>query len=57
MEIRLDSELKDFLHAFALANHTTASRVLIDYIVGLKKRHAKDLSISDLPDPQPKRNV
>ena len=46
--IFIDKELREFLHAYAKANHTTASRILTDYIVGLKKRHAKDLSVSDL---------
>jgi len=51
-DMRIDKELRDFLHAYARANHTTASRILTDYIVGLKKRHAKDLLVADLPNDQ-----
>ncbi len=51
-DMRIDKDLRDFLHAYALANHTTASRILTDYIVGLKKRHAKDLSVPDLSNDQ-----
>ena len=51
-DMRIDKELREFLHAYAKANHTTASRILTDYIVGLKKRHAKDLSVPDLSNDQ-----
>ena len=40
IDIRIDKDLKDFLQRYAEANHSTISRILIDYIVRLKKNHA-----------------
>ena len=48
IDIRIDPELKDFLTAYAKANYTTVSRIFVDYVVGLKKRHGKNISISNL---------
>ena len=56
-DMRIDKELREFLHAYAKANHTTASRILTDYIVGLKKRHAKDLSVPDIPNERTEKNA
>ena len=50
IDIRIDPELKDFLVLYAKTNHTTISRILIDYIVQLKKKHAKDLPVQNLSD-------
>ena len=52
IDLRIDTELKEFLQVYAKTNHTTVSRILIDYIVRLKKRHAKDLSVSHLPNDE-----
>ena len=47
IDIRIDPELKDFLTAYAKANYTTVSRIFVDYVARLKKRHGKSISISN----------
>ena len=57
IDLRIDTELKEFLQTYAKVNHTTVSRILIDYIVRLKKRYAKDLSISNLPNDKTETHI
>jgi len=57
VDIRIDQELKDFIAFYAKANHTTISRILIDYIVTLKKKYTKDLAIPNLPSESTGRDA
>jgi uncharacterized protein (DUF1778 family) len=52
IDLRVDKDLKDFIQAYARDNHTTVSHILIDYMVRLKKRHAKSLSVPNLSDAE-----
>ena len=57
INFRVDKELKNFLHRYAKANHSTISRILTDYIVRLKKNHAKNLEVSDIPNERTEKNA
>jgi chromosome condensin MukBEF complex kleisin-like MukF subunit len=57
VNFRIDKELKDFLARYAQSKHSTISRILTDYIVRLKKNHAKDIAVQDLSDNSPKTDA
>lgn len=57
IDIRIDAELKGFLQHYAGANHTTITQILTQYIVGLKKRHGNDLSVSNLSDKRTNKDA
>ena len=52
IDLRIDVDLKDFMQSYAKHNHTTVSRILIDYMVRLKKRRGKSVSVPHLSDEE-----
>ena len=52
LNISLDKDLADFIKIFAQENRTTASEVITQFVLGLKRRSQRQHSETILSDPK-----
>ena len=43
IDIRIEKELKDFVMIYASLNHTTVSKLFVDFIIGLRINHTSEI--------------
>jgi len=51
LNISIDHDLADFIKIYARENRTTASEVITQFILGLKRRNHRDTTKAVLSDP------